>query len=112
MNTDKPESSKDSSAPDQIRVEVAYALPDKQKIIALTVEQGSTALHTAEQSGIASQFDNIDLETAKMGVFGKAVKPASYIMREGDRVEIYRPLLVDPKQARKARAEKAAADKP
>ena len=111
MTTDNPETGKDNNTSGEIRVEVAYALPGKQKIIALTVEQGCTARQAAEQSGIASQFDDIDLDAAKMGVFGKTVKPANYVMREGDRVEIYRPLLVDPKQARKERAEKAAADK-
>lgn len=96
---------------DTIPVEVAYALPDQQKIIALNVTVGTTALQAAEQSRIAEQFPAIDLSSAKLGVFGKAVKAGDYIMRSGDRVEIYRPLIADPKQVRKERAAKASAAK-
>jgi len=92
-----------------IAVEVAYALPDRQKIIALNLPLGVTAFEAVQRSGIVELFDGIDLEEAKMGVFGKAIKPREYLLREGDRVEIYRPLLVDPKAARKARAEKSSA---
>lgn len=88
-------------------IEVAYALPERQKIIALKVVNGCTAFEAAQQSGIAAQFEGLDLNAIKMGVFGKTVKPHDYLMREGDRVEIYRPLLADPKAVRKARAEKA-----
>jgi len=92
-----------------IDVEVAYATPAKQKIIALQVTAGCTAYEAAEQSSIADEFTDIDLAEAKMGIFGKAVNPRDYILKPGDRVEIYRPLLIDPKQARKARAKKASA---
>jgi len=92
-----------------IAVEVAYALPDRQKIIALNLPVGVTAFEAVQRSGVVELFDDIDLEKAKMGVFGKAIKPREYLLREGDRVEIYRPLLVDPKAARKARAEKSSA---
>ncbi len=96
-----------------IGVEVAYALPQRQKIVEFLVEQGTTAFQAAERSGIAGMFDDIDLETAKMGIFGqslgtKGLKVAKeYIMQEGDRVEVYRPLIADPKEARRKRAEKA-----
>lgn len=93
-----------------IDVEVAYALPDKQKIIALQVSEGTTAQEAAEQSGIVSEFGGIDLDSAKMGVFGKAVKP-SQVLLAGDRVEIYRPLEIDPKESRKERAAKAKNNK-
>ena len=100
-----------SLEPAKISVEVAYALPDKQQILVVEVPEGSTALQAAEASGIVNIFADIDLEKAKMGVFGKAVKPEEYKVQAGDRVEIYRPLIADPKASRKARAVKASAKK-
>ncbi len=100
---------------DPIAVEVAYALPHKQKIIELLVKPGTTAFQAVEQSGITKLFPEIDLETAKMGIFGhalgtKGLQPArQHILQPGDRVEIYRPLIADPKEARRRRAEKAQA---
>ena len=98
-----------STAAQRLAVEVAYATVERQKIIALDVEPGCTALAAAEQSGITEHFPEIDLTEAKMGVFGKAVKADEYQLKAADRVEIYRPLLADPKALRKARAEKAKA---
>lgn len=93
-----------------IEVEVAYALPEKQKIYGLMVEEGTSALDAAKQSPVCKDFEGIDLDTAKMGVFGQNIKvPASHILQAGERVEIYRPLIADPKAARRKRAEKAAA---
>jgi putative ubiquitin-RnfH superfamily antitoxin RatB of RatAB toxin-antitoxin module len=89
-----------------ISVEVAYALPHKQSIVEIRVAAGATALEAAQRSGIAEQFDGIDLDNAKFGVFGKVVSPGQ-ALREGDRVEIYRPLIADPKEVRKARAARA-----
>lgn len=100
-----------------ITVEVAYALPDKQKIIALLVEPGTTALQAVKLSGIATEFPEIDIETAKMGIFGQALgtkglkKVNEHILHAGDRVEVYRPLISDPKEVRRKRAEKAKAKK-
>lgn len=100
-------------ADDMITVEVAYALPDHQEIISLSVEKGCSALEAARRSGIVQQFPEIDLEQADMGIFskhldGKALPlPGDYVLEPMDRVEIYRPLLIDPKQARLARAAKA-----
>ena len=91
---------------DTIRVEVAYALPDRQAIVALEVISGTTALEAARQSGITDKFEGIDLENAKLGIFGALVAP-SQKLQEGDRVEIYRPLIADPKEVRKARAARA-----
>ena len=91
---------------DTIRVEVAYALPDRQAILALDVSPGTTALDAARQSGITDKFEGIDLENAKLGIFGALVAPAQ-VLQEGDRVEIYRPLIADPKEVRKARAARA-----
>lgn len=92
-------------------VEVAYALPDRQKIIALSVPEGTIALDAVIQSNIVDVFPEIDPQTAKMGIFGKAIKPKSQVLKEGDRVEVYRPLKSDPKASRKARAQKAKAKK-
>ncbi len=89
-----------------IQVEVAYALPDKQAIIELEVAEGTTALQAARQSGITERFDGIDLDNAKLGIFGKVVSPGQ-VLQSGDRVEIYRPLLADPKEVRKERAARA-----
>lgn len=98
---------------EMIDVEVAYALPDKQKIIPLLVEPGTTAFQAAERSGITNIFTEIDLESAAMGIFGQSLgtrglkPPREHVLQQGDRVEIYRPLLADPKEARRRRAEKA-----
>lgn len=95
-----------------INVEVSYALPDKQQIIRVQVAPDCTVYQAAVQSGITEQFPNIDLETAKLGIFGKVVsKPKQTLLAEGDRVEIYRPLIADPKEVRKARAAKVKAEK-
>lgn len=95
-----------------IRVEVAYALPEEQRIIALDVEVGSTAIEAAEQSGICEHFTEIDLSSAKLGIFGKAIpKPNAHVLKQGDRIEIYRPLIIDPKESRKERAAKVKAQK-
>lgn len=98
---------------DLITVEVAYALPHKQKIIPLLVEPGTTAMEAVIRSRIAEHFPDLDIATAKMGIFGqslgtKGMETADkHILHEGDRVEIYRPLISDPKDARRKRAEKA-----
>jgi len=95
-----------------IAVEVAYALPYQQKIIELKVLPGTTALAAVERSGIGKIFPEIDVVNAKMGVFGQALgtkglgAPHEYVLNPGDRVEIYRPLICDPKDARRRRAEK------
>jgi putative ubiquitin-RnfH superfamily antitoxin RatB of RatAB toxin-antitoxin module len=95
-----------------IQVEVAYALPEKQMIIPLTVLVGSTLFEVAVKSKIVEHFADLDLETATMGVFSKIEKnPKSRVIQAGERVEIYRPLINDPKEARKARAAKAKENK-
>ncbi|HCS65309.1 MAG TPA: RnfH family protein [Cellvibrio sp.] len=97
---------------DLIRVEVAYALPHKQKIIALLVEPGTTALAAVRRSKITDHFPELDISVAKMGIFGQSLgtkgldSADKHILHAGDRVEIYRPLAADPKDARRKRAEK------
>ena len=96
----------------EIAVEVAYATPEQQKILSLSVPEGTTLMQAAEQSGICGFFPEIDLASAKMGIFGKTVaRPAQQALRNGERVEIYRPLIADPKEVRRKRAEKARIEK-
>lgn len=88
-----------------LRVEVAYALPEKQVVIALEVEEGTTALLAIERSGILQQFPGANPRRDGVGVFGKRTA-LDTPLREGDRVEIYRPLIADPKAARRERAKR------
>ncbi len=95
-----------------IHVEVAYALPDKQRIVALELPAGSSVRDAAMQSGLDKQFVELDLCNVDLGVFGKGVsKPDEQMLKNGDRVEIYRPLIADPKEVRKQRAAKVKARK-
>ena len=90
-----------------MRVEVAYATPERQEIVPVEVEEGATMLDAVRRSGIADLFPGLDPEQADMGIFGKVVKsPQTHVLRAGDRVELYRPLKIDPKQARMNRARK------
>lgn len=84
-------------------VEVAYALPDRQVILQQAVAAGTTIESVIRASGILQQFPDIDLAHNKVGVFGKLAK-LSDTLRPGDRIEIYRPLIADPKEVRKKRA--------
>ena len=88
---------------DTIPVEVAYALSDRQVILVLEVAPGATITEIIRLSGILEQFPEIDLEKNKVGVFGKLGKLTD-TLHAGDRIEIYRPLIADPKQVRKQRA--------
>ena len=97
-----------------ITVEVVYALPNRQQLTELKVPRGTTAFEAVQQSGIVEQFPEIDLESVKMGIFGQALGtkglkvPKEHVLETMDRVEIYRPLIIDPKEVRKRRAEKAS----
>ena len=84
-------------------VEVAYALSDKQSLISLEVEEGTTIKEAIETSGVLDTYDQIDLTRDKVGIFSK-VATLDTVLREKDRVEIYRPLIADPKKVRKERA--------
>ena len=86
-----------------MRVEVAYARPGAQLIIPLEVPAGTTAQEAIEASGIARQFPEIEARHAEIGVFGRVVA-RTRVLEEGDRVEIYRPLVADPKAKRRQRA--------
>lgn len=87
----------------KISIEVAYGHAEEQKLISYEVEEGTTVEQAIEQSGILHAFPEIDLTINKVGIFGK-IAPKKQVLREKDRVEIYRPLIADPKEVRKKRA--------
>lgn len=87
----------------QITVEVAYALPQEQLIIPFKVNEGCTAEEAVKLSGILQKFPSIDVNSLQLGIFGKLTKNDTPL-RHLDRVEIYRPLIADPKAVRKQRA--------
>lgn len=89
--------------PATIRVEVAYARPEEQTIISVEIPEGATVEQAIVKSRIQERFPEIQIQIAKVGVFGKLGK-LSTTLRAGDRVEIYRPLIADPKEVRKQRA--------
>lgn len=88
---------------ESINVEVAYALPEKQIIRAVNVDAGTTIGAAIVQSGIMMDFPELELEEAKVGIFGKAAAMTT-TLSDGDRVEIYRDLIADPKEVRRKRA--------
>ncbi len=91
-----------------IRVEVAFALPDRQEVVALEVPADTTARQAVHRAGLPARFPEVPAGTfasADLGLFGKLLRdPEAQRLRDGDRVEIYRPLLIDPKAARARRA--------
>ena len=97
----------ESSSDEMIAIEVAYALLEKQLIVPVKVKLGTNMVEAVIQSKIADKFPDIDVTNLSLGIFGKVEKkPELRTLASGDRIEIYRPLLVDPKEMRKARAEK------
>ncbi|UCV13349.1 RnfH family protein [Quatrionicoccus australiensis] len=88
---------------EMINVEVCYALADKQALVSVKLPQGATLQQALEASGLLVKHPEIDLKKNKFGVFAKLSKLDS-ILRDRDRVEIYRPLIADPKEVRKQRA--------
>ena len=86
-----------------LQISVAYVGTDGQALRALEVRTGTSVREAIEQCGLLDQFPEIDLESNKVGIFGKLAKPDQAV-EEGDRIEIYRPLIADPKTARKRRA--------
>ncbi|WP_371188885.1 RnfH family protein [Thalassotalea maritima] len=91
---------------EQISIELVYALPSEQTLLSLLVDQGATVEQAIQESGICAQYPEIDLKVNKVGIWNRAVK-LSQVVEDGDRIEIYRPLIADPKEVRKRRAEKA-----
>ncbi len=88
-----------------IDVEVAYAKPEQQEIVALKLPEGTTTEQAILASGLLNRFPEIDETDLKVGIFGSVCK-LDQPLRQGDRVEIYRPLIHDPKEARRQRAAK------
>lgn len=86
-----------------IRVEVVYALPERQEIARVVLADGSTLMQAVESSGLLAKYPEIDPARNKFGIFAKLSKTDA-ILRDHDRVEIYRPLIADPKEVRKKRA--------
>lgn len=93
---------------DKIKVEVAYATPEKQRIVSVDVMPGTTAGDVVALSGIDKVFPGEDIANADIGIYGKVIKKTQ-VVEAGDRIEVYRPLIADPKASRAARAEKAKA---
>jgi putative ubiquitin-RnfH superfamily antitoxin RatB of RatAB toxin-antitoxin module len=92
-----------------ITVEVVYAAVDRQVLLTVTVPMGATVRDALFKSGLNSEFPELDLASCPVGVFGKMVaEPAIRSVQAGDRIEVYRPLLADPKEVRRLRAAKAA----
>ena len=90
----------------QISIEVAYATPAKQALLEVVIEHGTTVEQAIQASGIIKRFPEIDLAVQKVGIWNRTCK-LSDLPKKGDRIEIYRPLIADPKEARRIRAEKA-----
>ena len=89
--------------PDEILVEIAYALPEEQVIISVKVPSKSDVKQAIEKSGIQKKFPGIDLSKNKVGIFGKKTT-LDHLLKDRDRIEIYRPLILDPKEMRRKRA--------
>jgi len=94
----------------QITIEVAFAKPGEQFLEQVRVPEDTTVELAIRQSGVLERFPEIDLSSNKVGVFGKAAALKS-TLHDGDRIEIYRPLIADPKEARKKRAAEGKAMK-
>lgn len=96
----------DNMEDNQLHIEVVYGVPNKQELLSVTVSENTTVEQAIKESGILSLFPEIDLSVNKVGVWNRTVK-LSEVLRDTDRIEIYRPLIADPKEVRKRRAEKA-----
>src|SRR5512142_3453810 len=89
---------------EKIKIELVYALPAEQTLLKLEVPRGATIAEAVRLSGILDKYPEIDLEKGKFGIFGKLSK-TDVVLREKDRIEMYRPLIADPKEVRRKRAE-------
>lgn len=95
-----------TSEQERFSVEVIYALPKQQKVIRVNVLPGTSCIEAVKLSNIKHYFPEIDLDSVKLGIFSRLVKHDE-VLQPGQRVEIYRPLIADPKDVRRKRAEKA-----
>lgn len=88
---------------ESIQLEVTYAKPEKQEVVSLRLPAGSTIKQAIEASGLMARYPEIDLAKTKVGIYGKLSRMDT-VVRDRDRVELYRPLIADPKEVRKQRA--------
>ena len=95
---------------DKIKIQIAYAFPDHHYLKSFNVDENTMVQTAILQSGILQQFTDIDLRNNKIGIFSRPVKLTDQL-KDGDRIEIYRPLLADPKEIRRKRAEEQAKKK-
>ena len=102
----EPEANENSMAEATAKVEVVFALPEKQTLLNLMVVEGATVEAVILQSGMLERYPEIDLSENAVGIWNRTCKLQD-VIRDGDRIEIYRPLIADPKEARRRRAEKA-----
>lgn len=93
------------ASPEKIRIRVIYALPDRQRQVSLIVREGATVEEAIRASGLLQRFSEIG-DAPKCAIFSRVVEP-EYVLRDGDRIEILRPLLVDPKDNRRKAAQSA-----
>jgi len=89
-----------------IEIQVACATEQRQLVLSLSVTQGCTALEAVRASGIQQEFPALDLTHPQLGIFGQCI-PHHHVLQAGDRVEVYRPLILDPKESRRLRAQQA-----
>ncbi|HEX7718321.1 MAG TPA: RnfH family protein [Woeseiaceae bacterium] len=89
--------------PLQLHVEVVYALPERQELITLVVEAGTTVQQAIDKSSLAELFPERDLERCRVGIWGHVAERAQ-LVQNGDRIELYRELLIDPRDARRSLA--------
>ncbi|MDO6566082.1 RnfH family protein [Alteromonas sp. 1_MG-2023] len=89
-----------------MQIEVAYALPTKQSLVDVAIKEGATVEEVIQASNLLNEYPDIDLSSTKVGIWSRVVKLRDTV-KDGDRIEIYRPLIADPKEIRKRRAEKA-----
>ncbi|MCF2858280.1 RnfH family protein [Pseudoalteromonas sp. SMS1] len=89
-----------------IKVDVVFALPDKATSLTVDVAEGTSAEQVVLQSGIMERCPEIDPTNLSLGIWNRTVK-LHQVVKEGDRVEVYRPLIADPKEARRRRADRA-----
>lgn len=99
-----------ADAPAAIHIQICYARADRQFLLDLTVAPGTTIQQAIQDSGIIQQAPEIDVSVWRVGIYGK-LKTLDTILREHDRLEIYRPLIADPKDARRKRAGSKSAKK-
>lgn len=91
------------SIADSINVQVVYALPERQDLVNIKLPAGATVQRAVEVSGLLQKYPEIDLATGRFGIYSRISKPDT-LLRDRDRVEIYRPLIADPKEVRRQRA--------